>query len=337
MTFKLWSELNPKAKKELKPDFGLRSWNSLSSDEKYKIWKYLEWYFFDKDIRTEYSFGGTKKSYYKFYGEYPENEKKKKRIYVSIMLLNHKYKAKSYAKSFLEDNTLNSACHDFYEIFMNQDENVVIELLSLYCNVLISERAKETIYRKEGESEEEYSQRLENWRWEEFDKFRKNLNEVFTDFGINLYLTRQGFAPRQEEKIIEEIYEPVLNYLSHPEWREVSKILSDAFDEYRKNTPQGYSNCVTNVISAIQAFLQIVVNGKTGKGEISKLIPMAQKKKLIPEDSSTQKIFDNLESIFARQRQETSIAHPKKQYANEKNTRLMLNLAMVFLQHCIQK
>ena len=339
MTFKLWSELNPKVKKELKPDFGLRSWNSLSSDEKYKIWKYLEWYFFDKDIKTKYKgyYPLRKIHYYKFFGEPQENEKKKKRIYFSIADLNHKYKAKSYAKNFLEDNTLNSACHDFYEIFMNQDENVVMELLSLYSLLLIPERAKGTIHKKEGESEEEYNQRLENWRWEEFDKFRKDLNEVFTDFGINLYLTRQGFAPRQEEKIIKEIYEPVLNYLSHSKWTEVSKILSDAFDEYRKNTPQGYSNCVTNVISAIQAFLQIVVNGKTGKGEISKLIPIAQKKKLIPDDFFTQKIFDNLESVFARQRQETGIAHPKKQYANEKNARLMLNLAMVFLQHCIQK
>jgi len=340
MTFKLWSELNPKAKKELKPDFGLRNWNSLDDDEKYKIWKYLEEWFFlgiDTDILIEYIFRGTKKSRYKFYGEYPENKKKEKRIYFSIKALNDEHKAKSYAKSFLEDKTLDSACHDFYEIFMNQDENVVMELLSLYSLLLISERAEGTIHKKEGESEEEYNQRLENWRWEEFDKFRKDLNEVFTDFEINLYLTRQGFAPRQEEKIIKEIYEPVLNYLSHSKWTEVSKILSDAFDEYRKNTPQGYSNCVTNVISAIQAFLQIVVNGKTGKGEISKLIPIAQKKKLIPDDFFTQKIFDNLESVFARQRQETGIAHPKKQYANEKNARLMLNLAMVFLQHCIQK
>lgn len=336
MTFKLWSELNPKAKKELKPDFGLRSWNSLSNDEKYKIWKYLEWYFFDKDIKTKY-YPSREVHYYKFFGESPENEKKKERIYISIMALNHEYKAKSYARNFLENNTLNSACYDFHEIFMKQDENVVMELLSLYCKVLISERAEKTIDKKEGESEEEYNQRLQNWRWEEFDKFRKDLNEVFTDFGINLYLTRQGFIPRQEEKIIEEIYEPVLKYLSHPKWKEVSKILSDAFNEYRKKTPQGYSNCVTHVISAIQAFLQIIVNGKTGKGEISKLIPMAQKKKLIPDDFFTQKIFDNLESIFARQRQETSIAHPKKQYANEKNARLILNLAMVFLQHCIQK
>jgi len=163
MTFKLWSELNPKAKKELKPDFGYRGWNSLSNDEKYKIWKYLEWYFFDKDIKTKYEgyYPSRKIHYYKFFGESPENEKKKKRIYVSIMILNHKYKAKSYAKSFLEDKTLNSACHDFYEIFMNQDENVVMELFSLYSKVLISERAEETIYKKEEESKEEYiSQRL---------------------------------------------------------------------------------------------------------------------------------------------------------------------------------
>lgn len=332
MKFKLWSELNPETKKELKPDLGLRSWNSLSNDEKYKIWKYLEWYFFDKNIKT---YRGSQ--YYEFFGEYSEKEQKKKRIFYSIMDLNHKYKVKSYAKNFLENITLNSACHDFYEIFISQSENVVMELLSLYCRVFISERAEMKIPKEEGESEEEYQKRLEDWRWEEFDKFREVLNEVFADFGINLYLTRQGFMPRQEEKIIKEIYEPVLNYLSHQKWREVSKILSDAFDEYRKNTPQGYSNCVTNVVAAVQAFLQIVVYGKTGKGKISELIPIAQKKKLIPDDFFTQKIFDNLESIFARQRQETSIAHPKKQYANEKNARLMLNLAMVFLQHCIQK
>ena len=46
MNFKLWSELNPKAKKELKPDFGFRNWDSLTEDERYKIWKYLETHFF---------------------------------------------------------------------------------------------------------------------------------------------------------------------------------------------------------------------------------------------------------------------------------------------------
>ena len=141
--------------------------------------------------------------------------------------------------------------------------------------------------------------------------------------------------PRQEDKIIREIYKPVLSYLSHPKWKEVSVLLSDSFSEYRKNTPQGYSICVTHTVCAIEAFLQVVVTGKTGKGNISKLIAKARSDNLIPSDFFTQKIFANMESIFARQRQETGIAHPKKEYASEKNARIMLNLAMIFFQHCI--
>jgi hypothetical protein len=331
MSFKLWSELNPKAKKELKPDFGFRNWNSLSEDEKYKIWKYLKTHFFNNEIKKEY-----KNYYYEFYGENWEKESKSKRIFLSIVFLNRKYKAKSYAKEYLEDATLNSACHDFYEIFMKQDKHVVIELLSLYCKVLISERAESTMNKREDETEEDYQEKLQNYKWGYFDKFSEDLNDVFTDFGINLCLTRQGFIPRQEEKIIKEIYEPVLSYLSHSKWKEVSMLLSDGFDEYRKNTPQGYSNCITNSISAVQAFLQIVVNGKTGKNEISKLITEGQKRNLVPNDFFTKRIFENIESIFARERQETGIGHPKKEYATEKNTRTILNLAMIFFQHCIQ-
>lgn len=332
--FKLWSELNPKAKKELKPDFGFRNWNSLNKDEKYKIWKYLEFYFFDKDIETEYK-RGIKQYSYKFH----ENSKAQKQVRIirSIKALNQRYKARSYAKNFLDHRSPNSACSDFWEIFEKQQENVVIELLSLYAKALIIERADETINRKEDEKEQEYQNRLQNWKWEDFDEFCEDLNEIFADFGINLYLTRLGFTPRQEERIVKETYEPVLSYLSHPRWKEVSKLLSDSFNEHRKNTPQGYSISVTNTVSAIQAFLQIVVNGKTGKGEISKLITDAQRKNLIPNDFFTQKIFVNIESIFARQRQETGIAHPKKEYASEKNARIILNLAMIFFQHCIQK
>ena len=331
MNFKLWSELNPKAKKELKPDFGFRNWNSLSEDEKYKVWKYLKTHFFNNKIKKEYQ-----NEHYEFYGDSWDKERKNKRIFLSIAFLNRKYKAKSYAKIFLEEVTINSACHDFYEIFMKQDEHVVMELLSLYCKVLISERAESTMNKREDETEEDYQEKLQNYRWGYFDKFSEDLNGVFTDFGINLCLTRQGFIPRQEEKIINEIYEPVLNYLSHPKWKEVSMLLSDGFDEYRKNTPQGYSNCITNTISAVQAFLQSVVNGEIGKDNISKLITEGQKRNLIPNDFFTKRIFENIESIFARERQEKGIAHPKNEYATEKNTRTILNLAMIFFQHCIQ-
>jgi len=148
MNFKLWSELNPKAKKELKPDFGFRNWNSLTEDEKYKIWKYLEIHFFNNKIKI-----GQKNNNYKFYSDGSE-EAKKDGILFSIILLNRNYKAKNYAKNYLEDATLNSACHDFYDIFMKQDEHVVMELLSLYCKFLFLREQKKTISKSKDETKE---------------------------------------------------------------------------------------------------------------------------------------------------------------------------------------
>lgn len=327
--FKLWSKIKKGAKNELAPDLGLRSWNDLAGKEKLIIWKYLNWYFFESNKSI-----GSK---WEFFGDYQEKELKQKRIFRSIAALNKLYKAKNYTPSFLDDFDLDSACTDFRHIFLNYSENVVLELLSLYCRFILAERAEETPWRNEKETEKEFGLRTKEWRLEPFNNFAKVLNEVFQDFGINVHLTRSGFVPRQDQKIITGIYEPVLSVLSDPKWKEVDTLLEDAFDEYRKNTPQGYSNCVTNVVASMQAFLQIIVYGKTGKGDISKLISEAQTNGLIPNDFFTSRIFENLGSILARERQETSIAHPKKQYANEKNARMMLNLAMVFIQHCIQK
>ncbi|NLH39733.1 MAG: hypothetical protein GX445_06695 [Elusimicrobia bacterium] len=344
MSFKLWSDTNPKAKKELKPDLGMRSWDSLNTGDKYKIWKHLESYLFDEEP-------------HRFHGQTSEPYSLKTNgIFYSIKSLNERYKVRSYAKNFLEKSDLASAYYDFYKIFMEEKGDVVIELLSLYCQVLISEIEKEKsniksivqYYKaslsgknqrtdKETNETEEDKKILESLKWEDFDNFSKRLNEVFIDFGINLYLTRDGFIPRQDKKITEEIYEPVINFLSNKDFKEVNRILSDAFSEYRRNTFEGYSNCITHAVSAIQAFLQIKVNGKTGSGNIKDLIKKAQKNELIPNDFFTEKIFDNMESIFARERQDMGIAHPKKEYSNEKNACLILNLTMVFIQHCIQK
>jgi len=335
--FKLWSEIKKEAKDELSPDFGFRDWKDLSSDDKYLIWKYLEWHFFKKDeLDQDFSYD-NRSCNYKFFGDYDEKDDKLTRVVNSIQFLNLKYKAKSYARNFLEDNMFNSACHDFYEIFSTQSENVILELLSLYSRLIIFERNDREPRRSEEESDNEFKKRTSEWRWEVFDRFSEDLNEVFIQFGIKYYLTRNSFVPRQDIKIMKEIYEPVLSYFSDNKWKEVNNLLVDSFTEYRKNTPQGYSNSVTNTISAIQAFLQILNSGKIGKGNISQLIIEAQKKGFISNDSFTQKIFDNIESIFAKERQETGMAHPKKEYATEKNARTMLNLAMIFFQHCIQK
>lgn len=337
--FKFWSENNKHARDFLKPDLGLRHWDDLSEEEKDKIWHYLNWYFFDAQIKVQYGMmEDVEKRFYEFYGDYKGKEYKQKTIHNTISYINENYKARSFADTYLRNPSLNTACYDFYNIFMKQDESVVMELLSAFAKFFYEfTKDDDYIYKYKKETEKDFLERKTKAEFKFFDNFSERLNDVFLQFGIKYYLTRDGFMPRQDIKIMKEIYDPVLGYLSDKKWKEVNKLLSDSFEEYRKNTPQGYSNCVTNTISSIQAFLQILSNGKTGKGDISQLIKETQKRSLVPKDFFTQKIFNNMESIFARERQETGIAHPKKEYATEKNARTILNLAMIFLQHCIQK
>ena len=329
--FKLWSETNKKVEDKLKPNLGLRDWNDLTADEKHLIWKHLERYFFEKNAYTR-----DIDSIYTFIVDSEEKNFKRKRVFYSIAALKNKYKVKNLAKNFIESGAPESAFEDFITIFKKEDGDVVIEMLSIYCKVLINERAESNTFRPSSESVEDYNNRLLKWRWEDFDEFASDLNEVFVDFGVNVHLTRLGFVPRQDKKIIEEVYNPVMIAISNTKWSQVNALLSDAFSDYRRGTPQCYSNSVTNAIAAVEAFLQILVNNKTGGENLSSLIPKARKSGFIPQDPFTEKIFDNIESVFARERQETGIAHPKEKYATEKNARLILNLAMVFLQHCLQ-
>lgn len=320
MGFQLWSEANLEAKKTLLPDLGIRSWNDLTSDEKYMIWKHLEHYFFERTPRrNRLNSHPDPPLYYKFFNDL--TNLKKDRIYKSIFELTYLYKARNYAPDFLESKTTNAACTDFYSIFSSQPADVVLELLSLYCRSIIDEAENLGF--------------SDDFRWKHFDDFAENLNDVFSAFGMNLYMTRTGFVPRQDNRIVIEIYQPVLRVLSSEQWKEVNTLLANAYSEYVKNTPQGYSTCVTFAVSSIQAYLQILVNGKTGTGDISKLIAQAQTKGLIPADPFTKDIFKNIESILMRERQETGIAHPPKEYATDRNARLVLNLTMIFFQHCM--
>ena len=74
----------------------------------------------------------------------------------------------------------------------------------------------------------------------------------------------------------------------------------------------------------------------TKKGTLGTLTKTAIRKKKIPGDTFSKKILHTLNSHFARKRIEEGSAHSAKSYSNEKNARLVLNLVMVFLQHCIQ-
>lgn len=308
--FKFWSATQSEALKELHPTLGHRSWNELSTQEKDNVWHYLKNYFSDENLRT-------------FFAIYCLNE-------------NHKYR--SYGKHFLHDQTEQSARMDFEHIFRNESQNVLLELFSCFCRAILVERADKPLYKSSNETEEEFKNRLNEYRHEDFDKFAERLNDVFEHYGVNVLLTRQGFIPRQDDKITKEIYIPVLQFLSAESWMSVNRDLRDAFKAYQEKTDQGYSNSITHAVAALQAFLQITVDGKSGSSEgVASLVKKAQEKGAIPSDKFSSEIFKNLDAVLMRERGKTGDAHPKQEYANEKNARLVLNLIMVFIQHCIQK
>lgn len=161
MSFKLWSELNEEAQKILKPDFGLRTWDKLSPDERKSVWKYLEGYFFDCTPRYDFLPAPFDPEMYFDFSPDP-NGIKPARIVFAISELNNRYKAKGYAKAFLQNRSLVSACLDFYSIFITESDAVVLELISLYCKSIIMEANKNPNRNKVAqESEEDYQQYLD--------------------------------------------------------------------------------------------------------------------------------------------------------------------------------
>lgn len=325
MSFNLWSETNTEAHKSLIPDFGLRYWNNIPAKEKVLIWKHLESYFFHISEHEEY----------RFYGQDYQQTIIQNRIVESIYELNKRYKAKIFGKNYFDDPTEENACTDFYNIFLDSDHNVVLEMLSFYCKIVIEEDESKSDGRSINESEEDYENRIYEESYKKLDQLAIDFNEVFAHFGFNVTLTRMGFIPKQDEIITENIVTPVLKSLSESKWAPVSKVLSDSFIEYRKGTPDSFSVSVTHSVSAVQAFLQILVNGQIGEGDISKLLVEAKNKNLIPSDLFTTEVFKKIQGFLMSERQQTGVAHPTHEYANEKNARLVLNLSLIFFQHCL--
>jgi hypothetical protein len=337
MEFQTWSNINKEALRVLRPPSGSVSWDKLTFTDKNKIWQYLyRDYFFDKTPRyPEYvSHSGENEKAYHFEGDPQLQEIKRRRILWTVHQLNERFKKQSFGKNTLEVVSWFNTCLDFHTIFMKAQGHAVLEMLSIFCkDILISDRS--IGYGYPGESKKAFKERLRESRLKEFDDFAATLNEVFAQFGLDVYLTRGGFMPMQEMKLIEMVYAPVLSCFTDPQWKKVNDLISLAFKEYEKKTSEGFSFCITTTVSAVQAFLQIMVHGETGEEQISKLIPKAQKLNKIPSDHFSTTIFNNIESILARERKDKGVAHPPQSVADEKSALLMLNIAMVFFQHCI--
>lgn len=320
---KYWSEVDNTAKDFLFPELEWKNWNSLSRDEKSKIWQYL---------RNK--------------GWFVESIE----VIRIIILLNERFKKTSYAKKWLEHSggshyeftrlggreikecCLRIAYEDFEYIFLEEDESVVYEVITYFADELV-----DYYYLENNLSESDEGKKKENNRlaFEKLDAFSLVINDVFEQFGINIVLTRHALVPRQDKKVMEKVYEPVLSVLADSfKWKECNKELVKAFTSFNKRTEDGYEATIRHSYSAIQSFLQIIVKGKIGKGKMIDLIKEAKKRGLIPDDGFSEKFFKDAESYIVIERQKRGGAHPQKEYASEANALLVLNVCMIFIQHC---
>ena len=148
-------------------------------------------------------------------------------------------------------------------------------------------------------------------------------------------LTRSGFIPQQDEKISDDIYRPVLDALSAKKWEKVNENLSQMFADYRD---QNYAEVIAKAHNSVQRFLQILlgVESKNSKGEFGRLFSLARKRGLIPKDQFSSQIILVIQGFLSSERAGKSSAKPTLDQATSRDALLVMNVTMIFLQHCLQ-
>ncbi|MCY4420960.1 MAG: hypothetical protein OXC42_06900 [Gammaproteobacteria bacterium] len=314
-SFKLFSESNPEIMERLQPKIPLRQWGDVDSSEKLRMIEIL--------IKND------------FLGEYPEH------VVFCIEELNDRFKRITpgddlhhHQVDIGDDHKgeEHAARIDFQRIFVHADQDLVFEMLSIFADSLI-DKAYVNLASKE-QSLKNRAFYLVN-AYKDFDKLEKCLNDNFVQFCVNMSLSREGFIPRQDNKIEEEIYRPTLQVLSDPKWKSVSDQLQAMFNDYRA---QNYPEVITKASSAVHGFLQILVGeaGKNGKGEYGKLFTEAREKGIISNNRFIEGIITTIKGFLPGERASKSTAKPAKEQANSSDALLVMNVVMVLIQHCLQ-
>ncbi|MEQ8344391.1 MAG: hypothetical protein RLO22_24240 [Sneathiellaceae bacterium] len=321
--FSLYGDGDPNIESAIQPNLDLRHWNDLKVDEKKIAIQYLK----NKKWLNMNS----------------------KEVLITIEYLNDAYlrqcpgknlynilphRSRHGGESVNESERKEAAYLDFQSILLSHPSNELVYRM-------ISRMAKEYIDKydyKMAASEEDSGERnrLISSSFRQFDRFCKCINHLFSQFSVNQMITRTGFVPRQDEIIAQNIYIPTLRALSDPRWRSVNTDLAEMFEDYQS---QNYPEVVTKAHRAVQRFLQIITEGeegKGGKGEVGKLFSEAKRMGVISTTRFSEGIIQTLQSYIPSERATKSTAKPSTTPANHSDALLMMNVVMVFLQHCMQ-
>jgi hypothetical protein len=317
--FVLYGEGDPATEEAIQPGLALRNWSNLSKEEK------------EIALQQLYKQGWI--------------DKYSKECLATIRYLNSKYLRQCPGKrlhqtprpaqnTFSEDfQAMEAAKADFEDLFVNdQPDALVLRMLSAFASCHINSNSLDRARQSDAEVDRK---RYIADAFEKFDPLANCLNHIFQQFAVNQVVTRNGFVPRQDEKITDGIYIPTLKALADPKWATVSVALASMFLDYRE---QRYSEVITKAHSAVQRFLQIAVGeeGKSGKGELGKLFRDAKDRGVIPSGRFVDPVIAAITSFIPSERATNSTAKPALQEATPSDALLMMNVVVVLLQHCLQ-
>ena len=320
--FLLYGQDEPDIEASIQPSLALRRWGDLSETEKQTAFQELEnsgWLeSYCKEILQTIEYLN-----YTFLRQCPSKH-----------LHGIKPKSDHYRGGYSnESERMEAALTDFQHIFLQEKSDaMVFRMLSKFVSCYIDGYD----YGRAAESkDDEERKKLINEAFGKFDRIGNCLNHIFEQFAVNQVVTRNGFIPRQDEKIMNEIYIPTLRILADPKWKPVSIDLAKMFEDYRE---ENYPEAITKAHSSVQRFLQILVGeeGKNSKGEVGGLFRKAKDEGVIPINRFTEPIINAIQGFIPSERATNSTAKPALKNATSSDALLMMNVVMVLLQHCLQ-
>lgn len=319
--FILYGQNDPDIQESIQPRLELRNWGDLNKEEKTVALRELrnnDWL----ESHTSNMLRTIEHLNHKFLRQCPGKY---------LHALNPQYNY--YSRHDSDYKLREAAVIDFGNIFLQeQSDAMVLYMLSVFAKSYIDhnwyQRAEQA---QDGEEREHHI----NSAFAKFDRLANCLNHIFEQFYVNQILTRNGFIPRQDNKIMNNVYIPTLGVLADPKWKAVSNDLAKMFEDYRN---QNYSEAITKAHGAVQRFLQITVGkeGKSGKGEVSKLFQEAKSKGLIPVNRFTEPIINTIQGFIVSERATNSTAKPTLKDTTSSDALLMMNVVMILFQHCLQ-
>jgi len=307
--FKTFSAGDKTVREKIIPHLDLREWSQLSNDDKQNAYKHFWESWFDANVLQV------------------------------IIYLNNEYLRIAPGKNLLEAKLYNhdffsASRRDFTEIFLNGDQNLVLDMLSKFVEVSIDHSVLENLEKnRERYDEECFNSKIDS-AFQMADRHINSLNHIFEQFSVNWIFSREGLFPRQDQRITEEIYQPTLKILSDPKWKNVNGQLIKMFNAYRD---KDYERIPTEASNSIYAFLKVItgveVNSKGSFGTLFKEVLSS-----INKTDSVKRFLDNLGSFISDSRANDGSAKPdikNKVLLSPSESLLIMNEVMILLQYLL--